>query len=355
MMPPRLLKIAIHPDASIRQALKVIDDAGHRTALVISRERRLLGVITDGNIRRWILQNGPLDQPVSSVMTRTPVVFHPGDDPALARDVMQANMIQVIPVVDHQGVLVEVHLWQELFGAQVRTPAARLGLPVVIMAGGEGSRLLPFTRILPKPLLPIGDKPIIEHIIDRFVQHGCTEFYLTLNYLAGMIRAFFGDHNNPYGIRFVEESKPLGTGGSLHLLDGVLDRTFFVSNCDVLVAGDYADMLRCHREQGNRMTMVASLKHYTVPYGVVQVNGSEQVATVTEKPELNWLVNTGLYILEPEALRDIPKDTFFHITDLISRYLREGVPVGVYPVSEGSWMDMGQLDEMREMMKKLGL
>lgn len=147
----------------------------------------------------------------------------------------------------------------------------------------------------------------------------------------------------------------MGTGGSLQLLKNVLRTTFFVSNCDILIEADYADMLSVHRKQGNCITMVACLKNYIIPYGVINLNKSERVDTITEKPELTWLVNTGLYILEPETLHDIPENQLFHITDLINKYLSMGKPVGVYPITEKSWMDMGQLEQMQEMMKRMGV
>jgi dTDP-glucose pyrophosphorylase len=344
-------RIFVSPELSIRNALRVMDEVAHKTVIVTDSNNCLLGVASDGDVRRCILQNGNLDSPVHIIMNRNPLTLCEGYSTEEARDLMRENMIEVIPVVAHDKRIVSVCFWAELFG--VNQPHEQFNLPVVIMAGGQGTRLYPFTKILPKPLIPIGEKPIIEHIIDRFLAHGCNHFYATVNYKANMLRAYFNDLERSYDIQFVEEDKPLGTCGSLHLLDGQLDQTFFVSNCDILIDADYSDILRMHRESSNLITVIASLKHYTVPYGIIHLNGNEKLKSIQEKPELTWLVNTGLYVLEPQVLRDVPKGQLFHITDLINNYLEEGKPVGVYPVSDKAWMDMGQFEQMREMIQRM--
>jgi NDP-sugar pyrophosphorylase family protein len=267
---------------------------------------------------------------------------------------MTENMIEVLPVIDDKRRILDICFWNKLLlGASL--PKIAINTPVVIMAGGEGTRLHPYTKILPKPLIPIGDKPIIQHIMERFNQYGCSKFYLSVNYKSGMIKAYLNDLEKDYSVEFVEESMPMGTGGSLQLLKDTLKTTFFVSNCDILIEANYADILSAHKKQGNSITMVASIKNYMIPYGIISLNEKEKVQKITEKPELTWLVNTGLYVLEPETLHDIPENRLFHITDLINKYLSMGKPVGVYPITEKSWMDMGQLEEMQEMMKRMGV
>lgn len=347
-------RIIVFPTVTIREALKIIDEVAHKTVVVANADKSLCGVVTDGDIRRWILKNGNIEDNISSVMNSNPVVLTPGYLVKDAQAIMLDKMIEAIPVVDDERKIIDICFWRDIFESHSK-PRVQFNFPIVIMAGGKGTRLHPFTKILPKPLIPIGDKPIIEHIVDKFRSYGCRDFHVTVNYKAGMMRAYFADIEKDYNVSFLEESKPLGTGGSLHMLDGILNQTFFVSNCDILIDADYSDMLRLHKEKKNQITMVASLKHYTIPYGVISLNENELVKKITEKPELTWLVNTGMYILEPETLRDIPKESFFHITDLINRYLSEGRNVGVYPVSEKAWMDMGQMEEMHDMMKKLGV
>jgi dTDP-glucose pyrophosphorylase len=347
-------KIQISPDTKIIEALKVMDLVAHKSVIIVNADKTLLGVASDGDIRRWILKNGSLEQPISAVMNTNPITLQPGYTKDVASRIMTEKMIEVLPVIDDNRRIVDVCFWNNLFIGD-SLPKTTINMPVVIMAGGVGTRLHPYTKILPKPLIPIGDKPIIQHIIERFHQYGCNKFYLTLNYKAGMIKSYFNELEKDYSIEYIEESIPSGTGGSLHLLKDLINTRFFVSNCDILIDADYADILSSHQKQGNCITMVASIKNYTIPYGVISLNESEKVNKITEKPELTWLVNTGLYILDPQAIDDIPKKCFYNITDLINKYLSAGKPVGVYPITEKSWMDMGQLEEMQEMMKRMGV
>ena len=223
------------------------------------------------------------------------------------------------------------------------------------MAGGKGTRLDPYTKIIPKPLIPIGDIPIVERIIDRFNEYGCNTFYLTVNYKKNMIKAYFSDEDKGYEVKFVDEDQPLGTAGSLSMMKDKLKDTFFVSNCDILIDANYSHILKQHKKNKNKITLVTSLKNYTIPYGVIEINDNGAIKNMTEKPEYDFLVNTGMYILEPEVLNDIPQNTFFHITDLINEYIVKGETIGVYPVSENQWLDMGEFKEMENMLERLGI
>ena len=226
-------------------------------------------------------------------------------------------------------------------------------IPVVIMAGGKGTRLHPYTKVLPKPLIPIGEQTILEHIMERFARFGCNNFYLTVNYKKNMIKAYLEDKREEVQINFVEEENFLGTAGSLYLLKKQLKRTFILSNCDILVEADYVDIINYHKTNGYKITMVTSLKNYTIPYGVIKVADGGSISQIVEKPEYNFQVNTGFYVLEPEVIEEIPENEFFHITDLINEYVEKGEKVGVYPVTGNSWLDMGELKEMEAMIHRL--
>lgn len=356
-MDERIAKVLVAPDASIRAALQVLDASAMRIALIAGEDMRLVGVLTDGDVRRWILSGNGLDEPVTSAMNASPVTASAATPSAEVEAMMVARGIDFVPVIDDAGVVVSALRWTDLVSGDER-PVVRgtLGLPVVIMAGGQGSRLAPFTKILPKPLVPVGEKPIVEVIMDRFAAFGCTEFSLSVNYQANLIRAYFADADLPYGIDFVNEDKPLGTGGSLSLMREKLGAsTFFVTNCDILVEADYADVVRFHRESGNKVTLVASMKHVTVPYGVCEIAEGGALTGITEKPEFDFLVSTGFYVLEPSVLADVPDDEFYHLTDLINDYLARGEKVGVYPISEKSWFDIGQLEELKATLAHFGV
>lgn len=342
----------VSPKVSVLDAMRQIDLDGRRIVFV-AEDNKLLGVVTDGDIRRYILKSGNLNATVDVLMNRDPIVLK-DDDAEQARKVFETSYVTAVPLVDEQNIIQKVYFWEDILGSRRRV-VEKLEVPVVIMAGGKGTRLYPYTRILPKPLIPIGDTPIVERIINRFHGKGCTDFYMTVNYKKNMIKAYFNELEPPYSIKFVEELFPMGTGGSLQLLEGVLQSTFIMSNCDILVDCDYSDMLHHHKKSGNRITIVTSVKNHVIPYGVISLDSHERVEKITEKPSNSYLVNTGVYIMEPKVIEDIPKDKFYNITDLIDQYVRDGVGIGVYPVSENAWMDMGQPNEMEEMQKRLEL
>ena len=195
----------------------------------------------------------------------------------------------------------------------------------------------------------------MERIIDRFCDYGAENFYATVNYRKNMIRSYFADNVAEYRINYVEEDKPLGTAGSLSLIEDEFDKPFIVTNCDILIHADYADIYRYHRESGNELTIVSALKNIVVPYGVIHSSENGAIQSMEEKPKLSYFVNTGMYILNPNLLKDIPKDTFFHMTHLADHLMKAGRKVGMYPVSEDSFLDMGELEEMRRMEAKLDL
>ncbi|MFH1074541.1 MAG: sugar phosphate nucleotidyltransferase, partial [Candidatus Firestonebacteria bacterium] len=223
---------------------------------------------------------------------------------------------------------------------------------VVIMAGGEGTRLSPFTKILPKPLIPIGEKPIMEIIVDRFMAYGCRDFYVSVNYKASILKAYFSDFTQNCIIKFVQEEKPLGTIGSLCLFKEVLKTTFFVTNCDILIEADYADILKFHKSNKNLITMVVSMKHYTIPYGVCEIKNGGDLRGILEKPEYDFLVNTGMYLMEPQVVKDIPQNSYYNMNELINDYVHHNKKIGAYPISEKSWLDMGEFQELQKTLRK---
>ena len=341
----------INKDLAIKEALKKLDETAKKILLVVENDK-LQGVLTDGDIRRWILKSGDLNEPVKLIMGRTPKYIQE-EDIKDAKRILKKYGIEAIPVLNKKREVIDIIFWNDNFNEKFKFN--KMNNPVVIMAGGKGTRLDPYTKVLPKPLIPIGDIPIVERIINRFNEYGCNNFHMTVNYKKNMIKAYFNEIEKEYSIYYIDEDKPLGTAGSLYLLKDKIKETFFLSNCDILIEGNYSDMLKYHKEHKAKITLITSLKHYTVPYGVIQINGDSDVQKMTEKPEYDFLVNTGMYILEPEVLEDIPEDTFYHITDLINEYIDKGDKIGVYPISEGSWLDMGQFKEMEIMLERLGV
>ena len=265
---------------------------------------------------------------------------------------MIQKKIKCIPVIDDKHKIVDA-VWRRDFFRNRSEIRDKLNIPVVIMAGGRGTRLYPFTQILPKPLIPVNEKPIIELIMNRFQEYGCSLFYFSVNYKASMIRAYFNDCGCKYNIKYIQEEKPLGTAGSLSLLNNKIKNTFFLNNCDIIIEADYADILKFHKKNNNIITVVASLKHFIIPYGTIRMSEGGIVNEIKEKPEHDYYVNTGMYILEPEVLKDIPKNNYYLMTDLIDKYLKTGKKVGTYPISDKSWIDIGQWAELQESLKKI--
>lgn len=350
----RLKQIFTPPNSTVKQALRKMDHAGKKILLVTDRKNRLLGTVTDGDIRRWILKNGSLKSSVTELMNKRPLFLNENYSQIKAREIITSQRLECLPVLNADGCVTSSIWWMDFLGTE--TPqSVNINLPVVIMAGGEGTRLGPITKILPKPLMPIGDKTILQRIMEHFFQYGCSDFFLSLNYKANLIKAYFGDLGHNFKINYVEEKKPLGTAGSLHMLKGKIKSTFFLSNCDIIVDADYSDILDFHKKNSNFITLVASMKHYTIPYGVCSIKRGGELKKLREKPEYDFLVNTGMYALEPEALKSIPANKFLHITDLITRSICLGKKIGVYPISEKSWIDTGQIEELQETLKRFGV
>ncbi|MEG0338948.1 MAG: sugar phosphate nucleotidyltransferase, partial [Oscillospiraceae bacterium] len=260
-----------------------------------------------------------------------------------------AHSIEAVPLLDIDGRLQDIIFLGDL---DVDT-RKKVNIPVIITAGGLGTRLYPYTKILPKPLIPVGEMPIVEHIIERFKGFGCKHFDMIVNYKKSMIKSYFSDVEKDYSLEFIDEDTPLGTGGGLSLLKGKLNETFFFTNCDCIIDADYGDIYKFHKEKGNIITMICAFKHFTIPYGVIDLDKDGGISRVTEKPEMNFLTNTGIYVVEPRVINEMEDNVKIGFPDIIEKYRKSGEKVGVYPISENSWMDMGQLEELDNMRRRL--
>lgn len=333
--------------ATVRDAMRQLDFT-EKKILFILENQILYGTLTDGDVRRFLLSGGKMDALVMDAAHRQPKTAKSVEQ-ARALLISEGGHLTAVPVVDADGILRDIVLDPK----DNVPPPPQLGLPVVIMAGGMGKRLDPYTRILPKPLIPIGDLPIIEHIMQRFLQYGCTEFHVVVNYKKELLKAYFSDSRQDYQIHWYDEEQPLGTGGGLSLVKGHLNRTFFFTNCDILLHSDYAKMAEFHQTGHNTVTIVGACKNLTIPYGVVETGEGGVITAFREKPELSFLTNTGLYLVEPEVLEDIPGDKPQGFPDIIETQRQKGRRTAVYPVSEEEWLDMGQLEELEKMREKL--
>ncbi|UCB46317.1 MAG: NTP transferase domain-containing protein [Spirochaetota bacterium] len=342
-------EIFVHKDITIKDALKKFDETARKVLIVVDERNLLLGALTDGDVRRHILKGGNLDDVIEGVYNDDPVfLYHPWNIKDM-KELMLTKRIEAVPIVNDEKVITDVLFWSDVFKDSFRMPARKIDLPVVIMAGGKGTRLDPFTRILPKPLIPIGDKPVIEIIIDRFIGYGVKDFYVSINYKGEMIRTYFDyleDKN--YMVNYIQEATYSGTAGSLRLLPANFPQAFILTNCDIIVDADYYDVLQFHKTNRNCVTVLGSIQHHVIPYGIVEFEKKGVVNRVVEKPEYDITINTGVYVIERKAIGYIPKNKMFHVTDLINLLLRKGKRVGVYPVSEKAYIDIGQWEEYRK-------
>lgn len=345
-------KFLVNKNLSIKEAMKKIDQGAKRIVFVVDETKRLLGSLSDGDIRRHILKAGNIEGDISTVYNSNSYVLQGDYNLEEIRPVIIKNSYRAVPVVNSEKKIIRILFWEDLFEEKSAKKFQHIDLPVVIMAGGAGTRLEPFTRILPKPLIPIGDKAMIEVIMDEFAQYGMHTFYITINHKGKMIKAFFEENQSYENIRFVEENKPLGTVGSLRYLKDELNSPFFITNCDILIDEDYSRIYQFHKDGKYDLTLIAAMKNFTIPYGICDLEQDGQLKQISEKPEYDFLVNTGMYLLEPELLPLIPADTYYDITDLISNIKDKNYRIGVFPVSGHSWIDVGQWEEYKTAIKK---
>lgn len=335
----------IFKNQSIREAMKRLDKTKPQILFIVDG-KNLLASLTDGDIRRFLLNGGQLDD----------IVLLAGNcNPKVATNVLKAKGLYntedfvAIPIINDNGELEEVYFGNN----RDKLNLANLDLPVVINAGGKGTRLEPYTKILPKPLIPVGEIPIIEHIMQQFGQYACNKFHIIVNYKKELMKAYFVENDDKYDICWYDETKPLGTGGGLCYLKGKVDTTFFFTNCDNLLLSNYDSIVRFHKSNNNAVTMVCAYKNFTIPYGVINMGINGSIESMQEKPEYSFLTNTGIYVVEPEVLEEIDFEEAIGFPDVITKIQEKGMKVAVYPVSEYEWLDMGQMTELEKMRERL--
>ena len=344
-------KILTPEDVSLEAALEKMNKIGKK-CLVIANEGKFIGTLSDGDVRKALLSGKSIDSPIKGIFNENSFSILEGE---LKREDLKNVFLEkkydLIPILDKNSLVKDIVEWGDLF--KPNSSSHKRNMPVVVMAGGEGTRLKPFTNILPKPLIPLNDKTVIEKILDSFTDSGFHNFFLTVNFKGKILRAFFEELEPDYSIGFVEEKTPLGTAGSLQLLKEELKSTFLLTNCDVILDLDHGDLIDFHNKNNCEITLIASAKKLTIPYGACEIDKQGFLSKIIEKPSLNYLINAGLYVLEPSVLKEIPDGEFFHITDLIEKVKSKGKRVGVFPIEDGAWIDIGQWEEYRSALKRL--
>lgn len=350
-MPEQYKQVLVGPDGPLKEAIKQMDKVALQVLMVVDDEDKLLGVVTDGDVRRAIINGIDFEKPVSSIMNRNPITMLYSSDKNEALKLMKKYVVRCIPVIDEENKVVGLILWKDFLNdGKVSYPSK--DTPVVIMAGGKGVRLDPFTKILPKPLIPIGEKPIIELIMDNFRKYGFNKFLISLNYRAEMIKMYFSENPNNYQIDYVQEKKFLGTVGALRLVKSKLKDTFILSNCDIIIDANFDKLLNYHRENKNKATILAVMRHIRIPYGVLKMQNAD-LDEFIEKPEYHLIVNSGIYALEPDIIDLIPGNQPMDMPDLLLLAKKKGFKIQVYPMS-CSWFDVGEWEEYKKATEYIG-
>jgi dTDP-glucose pyrophosphorylase len=340
---------------TIRQAMEQLEETEEKIVFVVDEESRLIGSLTDGDIRRWILSDGNLKAQVFQICNRNPFVVGEGYNPEQVRTSMRNGNLGCVPVINASREIVQLLFWKEVFdGGPASKAKRRLNLPVVIMAGGQGTRLAPFTSVLPKPLIPVGDRTVIEIIIDQFLPYGLDRFHLSINYKSKILKSFFEELAPSYSVSYMEEKEPRGTAGSLRALYSSAPENLIVTNCDIVIQADYAELVAFHADNNYDLTLVASLKDYHIPYGVCELEKGGSLARITEKPQYSFLVNTGMYVVRRDRLDLIPQETRCDMTDFIAQVKETGGRIGVFPIGANAWIDTGEWTEYRKALDSLG-
>ncbi len=335
----------INKEEKIKEAMKRIDSIKPKI-LFVAENNKLIGALTDGDVRRYLLGGGNVEDTVEKACNKKLKKIAYSKEEAI--NMIDKNFI-AIPIIDKDKNLIDIYIGKRSDFKNKK----KLNVPVVINAGGKGTRLDPFTKILPKPLIPVGDLPILEHIMRRYEEYGCDVFSIIVNYKKQLIKSYFKENDRNYNINWVDENEPLGTGGGLSLLKNKLKETFFFITCDSLILEDYDKILKFHKKNKNDITMVCALKNITIPYGVVNADSKSVLISIDEKPEFSFLTNTAMYVVEPSVLKDLKKNEKIDFPDFIRIEKEKGKKIGVYSLPEDEWLDMGVMSELEKMRIRL--
>ena len=333
--------VLVQPGTTLLETIKILDTGALRIALVVNEANRLLGVVTDGNIRRGLLNQIGMHDPVETIMNPNPITAQVSDSRDHILSLMGTRDIEHIPVLDSKGVIIGLEILHRL-----TRPALRDNW-VVLMAGGLGSRLGPLTKECPKPLLRVGPKPILEVILESFLEYGFHRFYLSVNYKKDMIQEYFGDGSS-WGaeIRYLEEKERLGTAGSLSLLPERPKQPFFVMNGDLLTRINFQHILDFHAKHQAQATLCVRRVEQTIPFGVVEME-QHRLLNIEEKPVHNYFVNAGIYLLEPTLLPLIANNQYLDMPDLFRQAIQHGHSTAAFPFLD-YWMDIGQMGDFNK-------
>lgn len=348
-MTKNLQSFIIHPENSIKEAMVKIKKNGTRTLLVVKKNKFLLGTLSEGDINSALIKEFDIKSNIKKLYNKNPKkIFSKSIDKNKLTKLFLEEQIGIVPVVDSSNHVKKIISWNDIFNLK-RNSSKLKSIDVVIMAGGKGERLKPYTSVLPKPLIPINNKPMLEHIILNFKYFNLNNFHLVLNHQAQLIKSYFKNNKN-LRINYAIEPKPLGTIGGIRFLTKIKSKNFILSNCDTLYKIDYLDFYNQHEKNDNFITIAVSNMQHQFAYGFCEVKNGK-LNSIKEKPKINFLANTGLYVIKKEILKFIPKNKKFDLTDMVNKCLKLKKKIGVYSISNNSWRDLGALSDFNKAFK----
>ena len=337
-----LKNILIKGSKSLRDAMIDLNNNGIQLLLLKNSKGKLIGLLTDGDIRRYILSNGPMDISVEKIANKNFIKCLEHNEITLEKLFDQEN-ISHVPVLDEEGRV------KYLATKYISKKIKKIDVPVAIVAGGQGTRLSPLTKIIPKPLIPVGEVTMIEKIMENFHNQGLSDFKIIINYKKNLIKTYLNELDHPYNIEFIEEKKIGDTAGSLALLKK-LKGPFIVSNCDVIANINYQSLLDWHSEKKAEMTILGVQKQVTIPYGVIKMSAKNEVEEIQEKPSFNNMIVSGIYVMSPSVLKLIPKSMIIGMDELIKKLIKKKMNLTCFPIEDG-WQDIGQFEEYKKLLE----
>lgn len=334
-------ELLVFPSASIIETMKNIDKTAAQIALVVNENNQLLGTVTDGDIRRGILKGISLEDQVVKVMNPNPIIIQQGTSKQIVKKLFREKKLRQLPILNEKKQVVDVIFANDIFDTTT------FDNWVVLMAGGLGTRLRPLTENIPKPMLKVGTKPILQTILENFIEYGFQKYYLSVNYKREIIKEYFGNGDEwGVNIQYLDEDRRLGTAGALSLFSEKPDKPVIVMNGDILTKVNFRQLLHFHEENHSVATMCVREYQHQVPYGVVRIDGSA-LCSIEEKPIERYFVNAGIYVLNPETLDFIPKNEYFDMPSLFEVLIKQQKKTSVFPIRE-YWLDIGKMPDFEK-------
>ena len=340
-------KYKVRKNKSIEQAMQIQKDNSLKCLIVVDFKDKFLGTISDGDIRNAILKKIKLSEKIEKIFNKSPYFYYENKyDLKKIKKNLNDQSYPYVPIINKNRKIINI-IDLNFFGK--KEEVKKINLPVVIMAGGYGTRLRPSTNILPKPLIPLQGKAIIEHIIDEFKPYNIKKYYISLNYKSILVKAFFSELKKSVNVNFLNEKKPLGTAGSLNFLLKKKINEFIVINCDTIIKTDFNKLLKFHKFSKNDILVVGAINNLEIPYGVCEIGKNRILKKIDEKPKFSFLASVGCYIINKKALRIIPKNKYLDFNELITKAIKKKLKVGVYPIDRSEWIDVGSFEYINQL------